>query len=35
VSSEEIRSISEPKKLLATNCKIEKVYPQVLLQMQK
>jgi hypothetical protein len=30
VSSEEYRSISELKKLLGSNCKIEKVYPQVL-----
>jgi hypothetical protein len=29
VSSEEFRSISELKKLLASNCKIEKVYPPV------
>jgi hypothetical protein len=29
VSSEEFRSISELKKLLAWNCKVEKVYPQV------
>jgi hypothetical protein len=29
MSSEEFRSISELKKLLALNCKIEKVYPQV------
>jgi hypothetical protein len=29
VSSEEFRSISELKKLLASNCKVEKVYPQV------
>jgi proline racemase len=27
--SEEFRSISELRKLLASNCKIEKVYPQV------
>ena len=27
--SEEFRSISELKKLLASSCKIEKVYPQV------
>jgi hypothetical protein len=27
--SEEFRSITELKKLLSTNCKIEKVYPQV------
>jgi hypothetical protein len=29
VSSEEFRSISELKKLFASNCKIEKVYPPV------
>jgi hypothetical protein len=29
VSSEEFRSISELKELLASNCKIEKVYPPV------
>ena len=29
MSSEEFRSISELKKLLASNCKIEKVYPPV------
>jgi hypothetical protein len=29
VSSEEFRSISELKKLLTSNCKIEKVYPPV------
>jgi hypothetical protein len=29
VSSQEFRSISELKKLLASNCKIEKVYPPV------
>jgi hypothetical protein len=29
VSSEGFRSISELKKLLASNCKIEKVYPPV------
>jgi hypothetical protein len=29
VSSEEFRSISELKKLLASNCKVEKVYPPV------
>jgi hypothetical protein len=29
MSSEEFRTISELKKLLSTNCKIEKVYPQV------
>ena len=29
MSSEEFRSISELKKLLASNCKVEKVYPQV------
>ena len=29
MSSEELRSISELKKLLASNCKVEKVYPQV------
>jgi hypothetical protein len=29
VSSEEFRSISELRKLLASNCKIEKVYPPV------
>jgi hypothetical protein len=29
VSSEEFRSISEIKKLLDSNCKIEKVYPPV------
>jgi hypothetical protein len=27
--SEEFRSISELKKLLASNCKIEKIYPSV------
>ena len=27
--SEELRSISELKKLLDSNCKIEKIYPQV------
>ncbi|MFL6325771.1 MAG: hypothetical protein ACJ72C_13585 [Nitrososphaeraceae archaeon] len=29
IMSEEFRSISELKKLLASNCKIEKVYPPV------
>jgi hypothetical protein len=29
IMSEEFRSISELKKLLASNCKIEKVSPQV------
>ena len=29
MSSDEFRSISELKKLLASNCKIEKVYPSV------
>jgi hypothetical protein len=29
IMSEEFRSISELKKLLVSNCKIEKVYPQV------
>ena len=29
IMSEEFRSISELKKLLASNCKVEKVYPQV------
>jgi aspartate-semialdehyde dehydrogenase len=29
IVSEEFRSISELRKLLASNCKIEKVYPQV------
>ena len=29
MSSQEFRSISELKKLLASNCKIEKVYPPV------
>jgi hypothetical protein len=29
IMSEEFRSISELKKLLASNCKIEKLYPQV------
>jgi hypothetical protein len=29
ISSEEFRSISELKKLLASSCKIEKVYPAV------
>ena len=29
MSSDEFRSISELKKLLASNCKIEKVYPPV------
>ena len=29
MSSEEFRSISELKKLLASNCKIGKIYPQV------
>jgi hypothetical protein len=29
MSSEEFRSIFELKKLLASNCKIEKVYPPV------
>jgi hypothetical protein len=29
IMSEEFRSISELKKLLASNCKIEKVYPAV------
>jgi hypothetical protein len=29
IMSEEFRSISELRKLLASNCKIEKVYPQV------
>jgi hypothetical protein len=29
IMSEEFRSISELNKLLALNCKIEKVYPQV------
>ena len=29
MSSEEYRSISELKKLLGSNCKIENVYPQV------
>jgi hypothetical protein len=29
MSSEEFRSISELKELLASNCKIEKIYPQV------
>jgi hypothetical protein len=29
MSSEELRSISELKKLLDSNCKIENIYPQV------
>ena len=29
IMSEEFRSISELKKLLASSCKIEKIYPQV------
>jgi hypothetical protein len=29
MSTEEFRSISELRKLLASNCKIEKVYPHV------
>jgi hypothetical protein len=29
MSSDEFRSISELKKLLASNCKIEKIYPPV------
>jgi hypothetical protein len=29
IMSEEFRSISELKKLLASSCKIEKLYPQV------
>jgi hypothetical protein len=29
MSSEEFRSISELKKLLASNCKIEKIHPPV------
>ena len=29
IMSDEFRSISELKKLLASNCKVEKVYPRV------
>jgi hypothetical protein len=32
IMSDEFRSISELKKLLASNCNVEKVYPQVLHQ---